>query len=277
MKIQSELKVPKNQFNKYGGYKYRSCEDIMVAVKPLLEQYGCLLTVEDDLQVLTSDEGVVTKVEDKEGKTTEKKVTASVRVYVKATATIVDIETGQETKASAFAREAIVKKGMDDSQITGTASSYARKYALAGLFLLDDGQDDDSLKGAGDQQKKKPAAKPAAKKTAKKKQDSEGLLEKGAVIARLEMAKSIDTLQNLWVEVKDKEDEELRQMFQEKADQLNQKPELQESSKQFKNAIDWLLASNTNTIDRLKKKYKVTDHVEKSLIAAVEAAKNNKQ
>ncbi len=199
------------------------------------------------------------------------------RVYVKATATIVDIETGQETKASAFAREAIVKKGMDDSQITGTASSYARKYALAGLFLLDDGQDDDSLKGAGDQQKKKPAAKPAAKKTAKKKQDSEGLLEKGAVIARLEMAKSIDTLQNLWVEVKDKEDEELRQMFQEKADQLNQKPELQESSKQFKNAIDWLLASNTNTIDRLKKKYKVTDHVEKSLIAAVEAAKNNKQ
>lgn len=116
--IQSELKAPKGQFNKFGGYKYRSCEDILEAVKPLCVKHGCILTVSDEI-VLIGD-----------------------RYYVKATATISD---GKETAAiSAFARESLTKKGMDDSQITGTASSYARKYALNGLFLIDDTKDADT-------------------------------------------------------------------------------------------------------------------------------------
>lgn len=119
-----ELKAPKNQNNKFGGYKYRSCEDILEAVKPLLN--GAILTISDDIVMLGSG--------DKDGDT---------RYYIKATATFRDGDF--ETKTTAYARESLVKKGMDDSQITGAASSYARKYALNGLFCIDDTKDADTM------------------------------------------------------------------------------------------------------------------------------------
>lgn len=116
--IQCKLKAPKNRKNTYGGYNYRSAEDILTAVKPLLEQYECTMTISDDI------------------------VQIGERIYVKATVTFSD---GTETKAvTAYAREAEARKGMDESQITGTASSYARKNALNGLFLIDDIKDADT-------------------------------------------------------------------------------------------------------------------------------------
>jgi len=121
--IQGELKAPKSQENKFGGYKYRSCEDILEAVKPLLKKEKVTLTISDDI------------------------VEVGGRVYVKATATLSD---GEDTiSTSAFAREAETKKGMDDSQITGSASSYARKYALNGLFAIDDTKDADATNTHG--------------------------------------------------------------------------------------------------------------------------------
>jgi len=114
-KIQRDLKAPKNQYNSFGKYKYRSCEDILEGLKPLLGDL--VLTVSDDVVLVGN------------------------RIYVKATATITN---GKESLSnSALAREAENKKGMDDSQITGTASSYARKYALNGLFCIDDSKDAD--------------------------------------------------------------------------------------------------------------------------------------
>lgn len=113
--IQKTLNAPKGQTNTFGGYKYRSCEDILMAVKPLL---GDLVITVNDEMALVGD-----------------------RVYVKATATITDGEHSIST--SSFAREAISKKGMDDAQVTGSTSSYARKYALNGLLLIDDNKDAD--------------------------------------------------------------------------------------------------------------------------------------
>lgn len=115
-KIQQELKAPKGQMNSFGGYRYRSCEDIVEAVKPLLN--GLTLTISDE--VLSFGE----------------------RFYVKATATISDGKNSIQT--SAFAREPLEKKGMDSSQITGATSSYARKYALNGMFAIDDTKDADT-------------------------------------------------------------------------------------------------------------------------------------
>ena len=117
--IQSELKCNKSQYNSFGKYKYRSCEDILESVKPLLKKNDCLLTLSDDV------------------------VDIGGRIYVKATATITDKE-GMSQSVTAYARESLEKKGMDDSQITGTASSYARKYALNGLLLIDDTKDADT-------------------------------------------------------------------------------------------------------------------------------------
>lgn len=113
--IQKKLNAPKGQFNSFGKYNYRSCEDILMAVKPLLE--GLALTINDEI-ILVAD-----------------------RIYVKATACISDGETA--ISASAFAREAEDKKGMDSAQVTGSTSSYARKYALNGLLLIDDNKDAD--------------------------------------------------------------------------------------------------------------------------------------
>lgn len=119
--LQTELKVGKTRENKFGGFKYRSVEDIYMAVKPLLQKHNAVLTLSDD---------IIDKGE---------------RIYIKATATLKCTETSEEYSVSAFAREALTKKGMDDAQLTGSCSSYARKYALNGLFMLDDTQDIDEL------------------------------------------------------------------------------------------------------------------------------------
>lgn len=120
IKIQSELKAPKSQHNSYGNYDYRSCEDILGAVKPLLNKFSCTLTISDDV------------------------VMVGERIYIKAVATITNSK-GVSEVTTAFAREEESKKGMDASQITGSASSYARKYALNGLFAIDDTKDADTL------------------------------------------------------------------------------------------------------------------------------------
>lgn len=118
--IQNELKAPKNQFNKFGNYKYRSCEDILEALKPLCAKYKATLIIYDEI-VMIGD-----------------------RYYVKAMAKLYDQETTDYIEAYAFARESQAKKGMDDSQVTGATSSYARKYALNGLFNIDDTKDFDT-------------------------------------------------------------------------------------------------------------------------------------
>ena len=121
VKIQAELKAPKNQMNAFGKYKYRSAEDIIEAVKPILFKNNCALLISDEI------------------------VQVADRVYVKATAMLID-ETNEEipVQVHGWAREEDVKKGMDAAQITGSASSYARKYALNGLFAIDDTKDADS-------------------------------------------------------------------------------------------------------------------------------------
>lgn len=134
--VQRDLKAPKGQFNSFGNYKYRSCEDIVEAVKPLLNENGLILTMSDD----------VVEIGDyyykKDGDETVE--TRSKRVYIKATASVIDVATGDKIEVSALAREPEEKKKMDTSQITGTASSYARKYALNGLFAIDDTKDADT-------------------------------------------------------------------------------------------------------------------------------------
>jgi hypothetical protein len=118
IKIQKELKVPKDQRNSFGNYNYRSCEDIVEAAKPLCHAEGLSLVISDEM------------------------VEVGGRVYVKATAQLHDGTT--DAKATGWAREAVTKKGMDEAQITGSASSYARKYALNGLFAIDDTKDADT-------------------------------------------------------------------------------------------------------------------------------------
>lgn len=122
--IQNELKVPKNQKNTFGNYNYRSCEDILEAVKPLLFKHNCLLNISDDIVLIGE------------------------RIYVKATASLM-FSDGKHVSSCGFARESETKKGMDDAQITGSASSYARKYALNGLFAIDDTKDSDSTNTHG--------------------------------------------------------------------------------------------------------------------------------
>lgn len=118
--IQRDLKAPKGQYNSFGKFNYRSCEDILEAVKPLLAREDCILTISDDV------------------------IEVGGRIYIKAKATLVAAEDGSQISNTAFARESTDKKGMDESQLTGTASSYARKYCLNGLFLIDDTKDADT-------------------------------------------------------------------------------------------------------------------------------------
>ena len=137
-KIQTALKAPKVQTNKFGCYKYRNCEDILEAVKPLLAEHGFHLTISDEIVAvgdpISSYEAAYTG--------TVKAKTISGRVYVKATATLFnDIVAIAST--TAYAREEDSKKGMDAAQLTGACSSYARKYALNGLFCIDDTKDAD--------------------------------------------------------------------------------------------------------------------------------------
>ena len=159
MHIQHELKAPKNLHNNFGGYNYRSAESILEALKPLLVKYGATVTITDTIESIGD------------------------RIYVKATATILDAEVPATVKMSqggieikeasklevtAYAREAETKKGMDDAQVTGATSSYARKYALNGLFLLDDTEDVDTEAYQTQTQPEKAQAKKA---TTKKKEE----------------------------------------------------------------------------------------------------------
>jgi hypothetical protein len=124
--IQSSLKAPKGQTNKFGGYRYRSAEDILTSVKPLLAEWACTLVITDEM------------------------VEVGGRVYVKSTAVISSTEESSNSiHVNAYAREAETKKGMDDAQITGSASSYARKCALNGLFAIDDTKDPDATNDHG--------------------------------------------------------------------------------------------------------------------------------
>lgn len=135
--IQSELFVPKAQDNSFGGYKYRSCEDILVAVKPLCKKYGCVLTLGDAVPV-----------------------EIGTRIYMMVNVTLSDFENGSYLSVKGYAREEETKRGMDGSQISGASISYARKYALASLFCIDNEKDSDATnKGEpADEKPKKPAA-----------------------------------------------------------------------------------------------------------------------
>lgn len=119
-RVQQELNAPKGQYNSFGRYSYRSCEDILKAVKPLLGEVKAALTISDALELVGE------------------------RYYIAATATLTDIESGGQISVTARAREESEKKGMDASQVSGAAGSYARKYALNGLFCIDDAKDSDS-------------------------------------------------------------------------------------------------------------------------------------
>lgn len=166
-KIQAELKAPKGLYNKFGGYAYRSCENILEAVKPLLKKYGCTLVISDDMMMLGD------------------------RFYVKATATFENKE-GKSITTTAFAREELTKKGMDASQITGSASSYARKYALNGLFCIDDTKDADTMDNT-----QQPAI------PAKSNSDNNGLDDTLAMaVQELRAAQSKDTLNSIYTNYK---------------------------------------------------------------------------
>lgn len=136
MNIQQELKAPKGQYNSFGKYAYRSCEDILEAVKPLLKKEKVVLTISDELQYIGN------------------------RYYIKATVTIIDTESEATISNSAYAREEETKKGMDGSQITGASSSYARKYALNGLFGIDDNKDSDTTNIQSKEEKEDKKASP---------------------------------------------------------------------------------------------------------------------
>ena len=133
--IQQELKVPKNQRNNFGNYNFRNCEDIMEASKPVCKKHNCLLTWSDEV-IYVGD-----------------------RYYIRATATLYDLDSNECVSATAEAREEETKKGMDASQITGASSSYARKYALNGLLQLDDNKDADTNEYQKQQAKKESLSK----------------------------------------------------------------------------------------------------------------------
>lgn len=143
--IQQNLKAPKNQKNNFGNYKYRSAEDILEAVKPLLKETKTTLLLNDSIEVLGQGniEPFLYKELDSKGKETVN-VISSERYYVKATATLINDEDGESVSVSAYAREENNKKGMDLMQLTGATSSYARKYAMNGLFAIDDTKDADT-------------------------------------------------------------------------------------------------------------------------------------
>ena len=179
--IQTELKAPKAQYNKFGQYNYRSCEDILEAVKPLCVRHECVLTLTDEI------------------------VEVGGRVYVKATAHLTSVN-GGNTQVTAFAREEETKKGMDASQITGSASSYARKYALNGLFCIDDTRDADAT-NKHDQPEKEKGDMDRVKKQIATCNNLNGINTLAESASRMEWTKE--------------ERAELKQMFETKRQELN--------------------------------------------------------
>lgn len=134
LNVQVKLKAPKSQFNKFGGYNFRNCEDILEASKPLCKEVNALAWLTDEIVMIGE------------------------RYYVKATATFLDVESGEKIIANGYAREEESKKGMDGSQVTGASSSYARKYALNGLFDIDDTKDSDTTNTHGKEETPKAEA-----------------------------------------------------------------------------------------------------------------------
>ncbi len=159
--IQQQLNVPKNQYNPFGKYNYRSCEDILMAVKPLLEANHCTLTLQDEVQNIGE------------------------RIYVKATATLTNKD-GKTFITQAYAREEETMKGMVASQITGATSSYARKYALNGMFAIDDNRDADATNTHGKE------------KTPKQAQTAVTDANLQKALQQIRAAKSIDELKKIY-------------------------------------------------------------------------------
>lgn len=180
--VQRELKAPKGQRNSYGGYNYRSCEDILEAVKPLTTKFGLILVVSDEIEQVGE------------------------RYYIKATATLSD-STGSYVSNTAYAREELTRKGMDASQITGAASSYARKYALNGLFAIDDTKDADATNKGQDEPKqtKEPTKAQATK--------------------QLQAAKTVEELKELFAALPDtlRQDADIVTLCREKANTMKEK------------------------------------------------------
>jgi hypothetical protein len=175
IKIQAELKSPKNQKNTYGGYNYRSCEDILEAVKPLLNKYDLAIKIRDNIEMIGD------------------------RYYVKAT---VIIGNGKNiTKTSAYARETLDRKGMDESQITGATSSYARKYALNGMFAIDDARDADTMDNT---------------KVEKKVEQKTNV--KSELMKKIDKCNDLEKLNNIreWVEKNVKNNDDLLSMIDDK-------------------------------------------------------------
>lgn len=169
LKIQIDLKAPKNQYNKFGGYKYRNAEDILEAVKPHLLTAGAIVTLSDEV------------------------VNISGRYYVRATATLFDIESDDTMSTNGWAREEESKKGMDGSQITGASSSYARKYALNGLFDIDDTKDSDTT---NEHEEKRIEPKNVEEKNTELNKD---------ILDKINHAKTETELKNIWFELSDED------------------------------------------------------------------------
>ncbi|WAX07169.1 hypothetical protein BF695P2_00039 [Bacteroides phage BF695P2] len=171
-KIQNEMNVKKGRYNKFGGYYYRSCEDILQTAKEVCNKYGCYVNVTDSIEYI-------------EG-----------RFYVKATAKVVDIETGESEEATAFAREEESKKGMDGAQLTGATSSYARKYALCGLFAIDDSIDDDSSNGTQENEGKSANKKGAKSSSTSQPDNSQS--QKSILVGYVNECTTVEQLSNLF-------------------------------------------------------------------------------
>ena len=166
MRIQAKLKAPKGQRNTFGNYNYRSCEDILEAVKPLLAEEGCTLTLSDEIELIGD------------------------RYYIKATATLKSDK--EEIQVSAYAREEQAKKGMDSAQVTGATSSYARKYALNGLFCIDDNKDPDTDEYTKQKKKAQESAKAEEKITAEMEKNVIELASDREVKTFMDMCEKLD-------------------------------------------------------------------------------------
>lgn len=165
MRIQAKLKAPKGQRNTFGNYNYRSCEDILEAVKPLLAEEGCTLTLSDEIELIGD------------------------RYYIKATATLKADK--EEIQVSAYAREEQAKKGMDSAQVTGATSSYARKYALNGLFCIDDNKDPDTDEYTKQKKKAQESAKAEEQITAEMEKNTIELASDREVKTFMDMCSSL--------------------------------------------------------------------------------------
>lgn len=176
MNIQKELKAPKSQYNSFGKYKYRSCEDILESVKPLLEKYKVTIILTDKLEQIGE------------------------RYYIRAMAILFDTESDNSIENTAYAREEETKKGMDGSQITGTSSSYARKYALNGLLLIDDTKDADTDEFTKENNKGKTKEEPKEKKITAGQLKVLSKLYTGDNLVKLLELNKIDKLEDMSME-----------------------------------------------------------------------------